>query len=198
MHIFLVHRPPLDVRVVRIAERLPVVAHDDDDRVLVELEAANGVEEPSEMAIGLVQHVQIPFELVLIGHRFALKAQKRDVRRWFVRMMRLRRPSHHEEGPVGRLRDEVDHPVHHAAVFDAPGRNQRARELVEIAELAEAAALEKRSPSCPGQIAGRDKRRAIPAIAEHRRDRCPGQIGVFLGDVAEAEFRIRRQKYRRK
>ena len=56
-------------------------------------------------------------------------------------MMRLRRPPHHEERPVRRLRDEVDHPVHHAAVLDAPGRNQRARELVEIAELAEAAAL---------------------------------------------------------
>jgi hypothetical protein len=78
------------------------------------------------MAIGFVQHVQVPLELVLIGHRFALKADERDVRGRLVRMMGLGRPPHYEKRAVRRLGDEVDHAVHHAAIFDPPGRNQGA------------------------------------------------------------------------
>ena len=94
---------------MRIAERLPVIADDHDERVLIEPKAADGVEQPSEMAVGLVQDVEIAIELVLIRHRFALHLEQRDARRRLVRMMRLRRPPHHEEraDPAPRLMKSI-------------------------------------------------------------------------------------------
>ena len=91
------------------------------ERVVVEAGAANRVEEASEMAIRFVQDVQIAAEVVVVGHRFAQEIEQRDTRRRLIRMMGLRRPRHHEERTCRRPLDEVDHPVHHAPIFDAPG-----------------------------------------------------------------------------
>ena len=73
---------------------------------------------------------------------------------------------------------------------------RRAGQLMVVAQIAEAARLEKRAPASPLQIAWRDKRGAVAAIAEHRGERRSRQLRVLFGDVAEPELRIRGHEHR--
>ena len=87
--------------------------------------------------------------------------------------------------------DELEHAVHHAAVLDAPGRNlRRARQAVSVADFVEAASLQKRAPPGPAQIARRDERRAIAAVAKHGRERRSRKPRVLFRDLAEVELGI--------
>ena len=113
-------------------------------------------------------------------------------------MVRLLRPGHQEE----RLRriavDELVHAVDRAAVLHAPGRQQRrARQLVVIDHVAEAAAIEKCPPVGPVEIARRDKGGPVAAVAEHRGDRRARQPRVLFGEIAEVELGEGRQQNRR-
>ena len=149
VHVFLVHRPPLDVAVVRIAERLSMIAGDDDERVLVEAGAADRVEEPSEMAIRLVQDVQIPPEIVLIGHRLAQQLEQRHARRRLIRVMRLRGPRHQEERArrLAVMNSIIPSTMHRSStphddiVSGTRGRESRAARRTR--------ALEERAPNPP-------------------------------------------------
>ena len=77
---------------MRIAERLPVIADDDDERVLIEAGAADAVEQPPEMPVGFVEDVQISVQVVVVGHRLADEIEQRDAGRRLVGMVRLLRP----------------------------------------------------------------------------------------------------------
>ena len=98
VNVLLVHRVALRVGIVRIPERLPMIARDDNERVLVEARAADGLEEPFEMTIRFVQDVQIAVEVVVVRRRLAQELEHRDAGRRFVRMMRLRGPPHQKNG----------------------------------------------------------------------------------------------------
>ena len=73
------------------------------------------------MAIRFVQDVQIAAQIVIVWHRFAQQIEQRDAWRRLIRVMGLRGPRHHEERTRRRPIDELDHPVDHAPIFDAPG-----------------------------------------------------------------------------
>jgi hypothetical protein len=105
---------------VRIAERLTVIAGDDDERVLFEAGAADRLEHPRDVPVGFVQHVQIAAEIVGVGHCLAHELDHRRARRRLVGMVRLLRPGHQEKRARRILLDELRHEVHGAAVFHAP------------------------------------------------------------------------------
>ena len=121
VHILLVQRPALCVRRMRRAKRLSMIAGDDNERVLVEAGPAKHGEEASEMAIRFVQDVQIAAQIVIVWHWFAQQIEQRNAWRGHIRVMGLRGPRHHEEWTRRRPPDELDHPVHHAPIFDSPG-----------------------------------------------------------------------------
>ena len=72
----------------------------------------------------------------------------------------------------------------------------RASEVVGVVQFVEASSLEERVPPRPAQIARRDERRAISAIAKHGAERGPGEPRILFGDVVEIELRIGGQQHR--
>ena len=195
--VLLVDAAPLHVAVVRIAERLTVVARHHDERVVLQPRAPNGVEQPPDMPIGFVQHVQVVIEVVGVGGRLANELDQRNSGRRFIRMMRLLTPGHQEERLRRLLLDELNQLVDGAAILHAPRREQcGARQLVVIEHIAETAPVEERAPVGPVEIARRHERRAIAPIAKHRRQRRTRQPRILLGEVAEIELGICRQQNR--
>ena len=118
--VLIVNRPPLHVAVVRVAERLAVIAGDDDQGVLLEAGAADRLEQPLEVPIGLMQHVEVAIQIVGVGDRIAGERDQRHARRRFVGMVGLLGPGHQEERLRRLLLDELNHPVHRAAVLHPP------------------------------------------------------------------------------
>ena len=82
---------------MRIAERLAVIAGDHDQRVLLEAGAADRLEQPRDVAVGLVQHIQVAAEVVSVGGRLANELDQRNARRRVVGVVRLLRPGHQKE-----------------------------------------------------------------------------------------------------
>src|SRR5262249_10278474 len=70
VHVLLVNGVSLRVHVMRISERLPVIACHNDERVLIEAGVSDRVEKPPEVMVGLVQNIQVAVELVIVGYEF--------------------------------------------------------------------------------------------------------------------------------
>ena len=68
------------------------------------------------------------------------------------------------------------------------------RQVVGVAQFVEPSSLEERVPTRPAQMAWRDERGAISAIAKHGAERRPGQPRILFRDVVEIELRIRGQQ----
>src|SRR5262245_65779781 len=82
---------------MRIPKRLSMVSGHDNQRVVGEARSAYELEQPREMTIGFMQHVQVALEVVIVAERVAAEGEHRHVRRRLVRMVRLRGPRHDEE-----------------------------------------------------------------------------------------------------
>ena len=195
--VFLVQGLSLHPAVVRISEGLSMVAGDDDDGVVGETGAANGVEQTSEMTVRFVEDVEVPLQVVVVGRLFPEQAQSRDAGRRLIGMMRLGGPAHEKERLGWIALDRFDDRVDHAAVFDAPRRDRAARQAARVVQFVEASIGEERVPAGPLEIARRVEGGAIALRMKERRERGAGQAGRLLGRLAEVELRVDGEKHRR-
>jgi len=105
---------------VRRAEALPVVAGDDDERVLVEAAFAEAREEPAELTVDLGEGVQVPPQVPVVGRSRSAREEVDDrlARRGVVGMVALLRPEKAEEGALAVAVDPLERPID-------PGRPRR-------------------------------------------------------------------------
>jgi hypothetical protein len=67
VNVLLVERRAVPVGLVRVAESFAVVADEHDERFVVEPPLAKREEETAELPIGLVEHVEVAAEIVVVG-----------------------------------------------------------------------------------------------------------------------------------
>ena len=189
MHVFFVHGAPLCVGFVWIAERLPVVAGHDDERVLFQTGAPYRIEHASQVAIGFVDDVEVLREIPIVGRGFAQQVELGNAGARLIRMMRLRRPCREKKrsGPGGG--DEVDGLVDHAAIFDAPRRHHVcAREVAIVPDVLESVAAEKPAPAGPFHVTRCDEDRAIASALNIEASDVPGSSGYCSVSSRKSSF----------